>query len=62
MSEPVADLDDFFAKKDRKKSKKKFPSNPTEFKETTTSVAAAKKLETTSPLASQDNKDEEVVA
>lgn len=32
MSEPIPDLDDFFAKKDRKKSKKKFPTNPMELK------------------------------
>lgn len=39
MSEANPDLDDFFAKKDRKKSKKTFPTNPTELvkKEVSTS-------------------------
>lgn len=38
MSDANPDLDDFFAKKDRKKSKKKFPLSATELvKEITTS-------------------------
>lgn len=41
MSEPVPDLDDFFAKKDRKKTKKKFPASATELKKEVSTLSSS---------------------
>lgn len=51
MTEAQPDLDDFFAKKDRKKSKnKKFPATPTELLVVANSTSAKKEKDEVSGL------------